>query len=172
MGRSSLLAGFLISSREIAAQLAIRWLNSVVRNSPHAKPRAAFTLIELLVVIAIVAILAALTLSTLGYVNKKAAESRARSEVAALSAAIDSFKLEMGYYPASNNLFTELTGQGPTNTNRVFFEPTATIATNNQFVDPWGQPYNYSISPTNNVGFFDLWTTNNAPTDPTKWIRN
>ena len=37
------------------------------------------SLIELLVVVAIIAILAGLTLSTLGYVNRKGAESRARS---------------------------------------------------------------------------------------------
>jgi type II secretion system protein G len=129
-------------------------------------------LIELLVVIAIIAMLAALTLGTLGYVNKKGAESRARAEVAALSAAIDSYKLEFGSYPASNNLYTELTGQGPTNTTRIFFEPTAGIATNNQFVDPWGIPYRYSTNPTNNVGFFDLWTEANEGTNEARWIRN
>ena len=137
----------------------------------HSLPRA-FTLIELLVVIAIVAILAALTLSTLGYVNRKGAESRARAEVAALSSAIDAYKLEFGTYPASNALVAELTARGPVNTGKVFFEPTPGILTNNQFVDPWGSPYNYSTSPTNNVGFFDLWTSNNAPGDSSLWIRN
>lgn len=132
----------------------------------------AFTLIELLVVVAVIAILAALTLSTLGYVNKKSAESRARSEIAALSAALDNYKSDVGAYPASNNLFTELTGQGPVNTNRVFFDPTGSMATNGQFLDPWGSPYNYSTTPTNNVGFFDLWTSNNAPVNPSLWIRN
>jgi general secretion pathway protein G len=172
MGHSSLLAESPVSSRQLSARLAIRCVNPVIRNSPHAKPRAAFTLIELLVVIAIVAILAALTLSTLGYVNKKGAESRARSEVAALSAAIDGYKLEFGSYPGSNNLVTELTARGPLNTNRVFFEPSPGILTNNQFVDPWGSPYNYTTEPSNNVGFFDLWTSNNDPQNAARWIRN
>jgi type II secretory pathway pseudopilin PulG len=124
--------------------------------------------------IAIIAILAGLTLGTLGYVNKKGAESRARSEVAALSSAIDAYKLEFGSYPASNNLYTELTGQGPNNTNKVYFEPTPGIVDTNtqRFVDPWSGAYQYNpVDPTNNVGFFDLWTTNNSA-DPALWIRN
>lgn len=133
--------------------------------------RGAFTLIELLVVVAIIAILAGLTLATLGNVNRKGAESRARSEVAALAAAIDAYKMEFGSYPASNNLYTELTAQGPANTNRVFFEVTSGITNNNQFVDPWGMPYNYTTNATFNVGFFDLWTTNNS-TNSALWIRN
>jgi len=140
-------------------------------------PRAGFTLIELLVVIAIIAILAGLTLSTMGYVNRKGAESRARAEVAALSAAIDSYKLDFGGYPASQtNLYRELTGQGTVNTNKVYFEPTPGMATNNKFVDPWGEDYQYTsgTSATVNVGFFDLWSTagNAAATNAPNWIRN
>jgi type II secretion system protein G len=155
--------------------------NPLVAGSMHLAPRSlqrspsAFTLIELLVVIAIIAILAGLTLSTLGYVNKKGAESRARSEVAALAAAIDAYRLEFGTYPASNNLYTELTSQGPVNTNKIYFEPTPNITGTNSgvvtFVDPWGSPYNYTTNPTVSVGFFDLWTTNNS-TNPALWIRN
>ena len=138
----------------------------------------AFTLIELMVVIAIIAILAGLTLSTLGYVNRKGAESRARAEVAGLAAAIDAYKLDFGAYPASNNLFTELTGQGPTNTNKVYFEPTGQIVdksvTPSRFIDPWGAVYNYETNATVNVGFFDLWSTagNTADTNSNNWIRN
>jgi prepilin-type N-terminal cleavage/methylation domain-containing protein len=144
---------------------------------------AGFTLIELLVVVAIIAILAGLTLSTLGYVNRKGAESRARSEVAALAAAIDAFKLEFGSYPDSNNLYGELTGDANANggavinTNgKIFFEPTAQIIDRNstpyRFIDPWGSPYNYTTNPSFNTGFFDLWTSNNATNNPELWIRN
>jgi type II secretion system protein G len=134
--------------------------------------RSAFTLIELLLVIAIVAILAGLTLSTSGFVNNKAAESRARADVAALASAIDRFKLEFGSYPANNHLYRELTGQGPVNTGRVLFEPPPGMLTNNQLVDPWGVPYSYTTNATHNVGFFDLWTRNNAPANEALWIRN
>ena len=135
--------------------------------------RAAFTLIELLVVVAIIAILAGLTLSTLGYVNRKGAESRARAEVAALSAAIESFKLDNGFYPTNvaslyTNLCPAVAGR------KVYFEPTPQmLATNSgvvQFADPWGAAYGY----TNSTNYFDLWSTagNAAATNAPNWIRN
>lgn len=134
----------------------------------------AFTLIELMVVIAIIAILAALTLSTMGYVNRKAAQSRAEAEVAALSAAIDAYKLDNGAYPSNNTttLYKELTGQG--STKKVYFTPTAGIATNTTngpFIDPWGNPYGYANPGTNNVGFFDIWSTAGG-TNTANYIRN
>ena len=132
---------------------------------------------ELMAVVAIIAIIASLTLGTLGYVNRKGAESRAKSEVAAISAAIDSYKLDFGSYPPANTttLYRELTGQGTVNNSKVFIEPTPSMVTNTNsgpFLDPWGTPYNYRNPGTDNVGFFDLWTTAGGKTDQTQWIRN
>ncbi len=63
-------------------------------------PRSpAFTLIELIVVIAIIIILAGLILSTVGYVQKKGARSRAETEIAAMSAACESYRADNGVYP-------------------------------------------------------------------------
>lgn len=145
----------------------------------HAPRRCdAFTLIELLVVIAIIAILAGLTLAAVGGVQQKAARSRAESEIAALSAAIDSYKLDLGVYPASQtDLLNELTGRGTVNTNKVYFEPTAgmvyTNATPNYFVDPWGVAYKYTTNPTFNIGFFDLLSWGGGKESETnKHIRN
>src|SRR6201981_3443920 len=59
----------------------------------------AFTLVELIVVITIIAILAGLVLSTVGYVQKKGARARAETEIAALSAACESYKADNGVYP-------------------------------------------------------------------------
>jgi prepilin-type N-terminal cleavage/methylation domain-containing protein len=58
-----------------------------------------FTLIELLVVIAIIIILAGLILTTAGYVQRKGARARAETEIAAMSAAIESYKADNGIYP-------------------------------------------------------------------------
>jgi len=58
-----------------------------------------FTLIELLVVISIIAILASMTMGLVGYANRKAATDRARAEIAALSVAIESYKIDNGDYP-------------------------------------------------------------------------
>src|SRR5713101_2382134 len=60
---------------------------------------ASFTIIELLVVIAIIIILAGLILSTVGYVQKKGARARAEAEIAAMSAALESYKADNGIYP-------------------------------------------------------------------------
>jgi type II secretory pathway pseudopilin PulG len=59
----------------------------------------AFTLIELLIVIAIIIVLAGLVLSTVGYVQKKGARSRAETEIAAMSAAIENYKADNAIYP-------------------------------------------------------------------------
>src|SRR6267378_8158635 len=64
---------------------------------------ASFTIIELLVVIAIIIILGSLILSTVGYVQKKGARSRAEAEIAAMSAALESYKADNGIYPSNSN---------------------------------------------------------------------
>jgi general secretion pathway protein G len=69
----------------------------------------AFTLIELIVVVAIIVILTGLVLSTVGYVQKKAARSRAETEIAAMSAALENYKTDNGVYPRDNttNQYTD-----------------------------------------------------------------
>jgi type II secretory pathway pseudopilin PulG len=126
-----------------------------------------------MVVVAIIAILAGLTLGGMGYVNRKSAASRAQTEVAALSAAIESYKLDFGTYPSNvTTLYADLTGSGALNTNKVFFEPPPGMATNSRFVDPYGQNYNYSASGTRNVGFFDLYCVPPGATNQADWIHN
>src|SRR5947208_11674293 len=70
--------------------------------------RRAFTLIELLVVISIIVILAGLILSTVGYVQKKGARSRAEAEIAAFSAGLESYKADNGIYPRDANSSDQL----------------------------------------------------------------
>lgn len=75
--------------------------------------KLAFTLIELVVVIAVIVILVGLVLSTVGYVQKKAARSRAETEIAAMSAACESYKADNGVYPNNadtNNLDPKTSG--------------------------------------------------------------
>src|SRR5947207_15332783 len=59
-----------------------------------------FTLIELLIVISIIIILAGLTIATMGYVQDKGKRSRAEAEIAAMSAALESYKADNGVYPS------------------------------------------------------------------------
>lgn len=74
----------------------------------HTKPEAriplcaAFTLIEILIVIGIILFLAGLLLAISGFVQEKGKRSRAEAEIAALSAALESYKADNGIYPRGN----------------------------------------------------------------------
>lgn len=64
----------------------------------HHSP-AAFTLIEMLTVMAVIAILASILLSLNGLVQRKAALTRAKGEIVAMSSACESYKSDFGSYP-------------------------------------------------------------------------
>src|ERR1700752_5049884 len=74
--------------------------------------KSAFTIIELLVVISIIIVLAGLIMGTVGYVQKKAARSRAEAEIAAISAACENYKADNGIYPNSANTTALLPSDG------------------------------------------------------------
>ena len=76
----------------------------------------AFTIIELLVVIALIIILGGLILSSVGYVQDKGARSRAEAEIAAISAALESYKADNGIYPRGN---ADLSSTTPYDTDKL-----------------------------------------------------
>jgi general secretion pathway protein G len=152
-----------------------------------------FTLIELLVVITVIAILAGLVLSTAGYIQKKSARSRAEAEIAALSAALESYKVEYGAYPSNSAagsagalvLYKALAFSNAefNPVGKIFIEPAMSMlaGTNSKsttyFVDPFGSAYEYrtgSAASNNGSNFFDLWSVAGAsPVDDTnQWIKN
>src|SRR6266480_6850179 len=91
----------------------------VIRTSSF-RAEGAVTIIELLVVIIIILILAGLVLSISSYVQNKGARARAETEIAAMSAALESYKADNGIYPRDNpgNQYTD-------NLNaKVDFDPT------------------------------------------------
>src|SRR5438105_13558636 len=80
----------------------------VIRTSSF-RAEGAVTIIELLVVIIIILILAGLVLSISSYVQNKGARARAETEIAAMSAALESYKADNGIYPRDNpgNQYTD-----------------------------------------------------------------
>jgi general secretion pathway protein G len=169
----------------------------VIRHSSF-RSEASFTIIELLVVIAIIIILGSLILSTVGYVQKKGARSRAEAEIAAISAALESYKADNGIYPLHDGnsgghaLYQSLTGDGndkiggsTASTGVVASTGKSYMALKNNMqkpippdastrvVDPFGNDYGYKSPGTNNPTF-DLWSTvdDSSGTNPTKWIKN
>jgi len=83
-----------------------------------------FTLVELIMVMAIVGVLASLATSTLGEVRNKTRNARGVSEIRNIEKDIFAYASEKGNYPAS------LTDIGKADQ-----------------LDPWGNPYVYSVSP-------------------------
>src|SRR5438093_3817662 len=82
----------------------IQRFNDLTRRSHSSfSPKSAFTLIELIVVTTVIIILTGLVLSTVGYVQKKGARARAEAEIAAMSAALESYKADNGIYPRDSN---------------------------------------------------------------------
>jgi general secretion pathway protein G len=146
--------------------------------------RSGFTLIELLVVVAIIALLAGLVLQTAGYVQRKGATSRAEAEIAALSAALESYKVDMGEYPRSANFpntnvsSASLYGALSPANGKVYFEFPKSMTNNTGIIDPFGTLYGYTFpGATNRSGsnFFDLWSTagtTSAATNEPRWIKN
>jgi len=89
----------------------------VIRHSSF-RAEGAFTLIELLVVISIIIVLAGLVLTTSGYVATKGRRSRAEAEIAAMSAALESYKADNGIYPQSS----ETNSLDPTSINLTSYQ--------------------------------------------------
>jgi prepilin-type N-terminal cleavage/methylation domain-containing protein len=142
-----------------------------------------FTILELIIVIAIIAILAGLILSTAGYVQKKGASSRAQTEIAALTVALENFKADHGDYPRGTNTNGTapptgntflLTNLMPTN-GKVYFEFNKSMTNaNGNVVDPFGENYGYQYpGDTNRSGtyFFDLFSRC-ASSDTNQWKAN
>jgi general secretion pathway protein G len=147
-------------------------------NTHHKKTSSSgFTLIELLIVITIIAILASLVLAVAGSVQNKGARSRTEAEIAALGAALESYKADKGDYPnnsVANNSAALVTNLMPSS-GKVYFEFKTKSLTNNNFLDPFGSSYNYRYpglpnqSGTNN---YDLWSTAGGSTVTNTWIKN
>ena len=146
----------------------------------HRRPIGGFTLVELLIVIAIIAILAALVLAAAGSVQKKGARSRAEAEIAALEAALESFKADNGDYPNNsvpNSSASLVTNLMPTNGGKVYYEFKSKWLNGNTYLDPFGYSYNYIYtngSPNNGTNNYDLWSTagNSSDTNSQHWIKN
>lgn len=145
--------------------------------SARASRSSGFTLIELLIVITIIAVLAALVVSAAGIVQKKAARSRTEAELAAIGAALESFKSDNGDYPIndqSNNSACLLTNLMPA-TGKVYYEFKSKWTNANGPIDPFGYTYCYIYtngSPNNGTNNFDLWSTAGGAANSNTWIKN
>src|SRR5947199_616854 len=99
-----------------------------VKRLTKGRYNVAFTLIELIVVITVIIILTVLVLSTVGYAQKKGARARAETEIAAISAACESYKADNGVYPrtSTTDTFTAVTNRTPPDPQPTSYDPSVT----------------------------------------------
>ena len=141
-----------------------------------------FTILELIIVIAIIAILAGLILSTASYIQKKGASSRAETEIAALTVALENYRADNGDYPHGTNVNGAnsplsntflLTSLMPTN-GKVYFAFNKSMTNASNVVDPFGENYGYQCPGDANrsgTNFFDLFSRC-ASSDTNQWKAN
>jgi general secretion pathway protein G len=104
------------------------------------RDEAGFTLVELLVVLGILSLLAAFAAPTvLGYLGRARTEA-ARTQIAALSNALDQYAVDIGSYPTTEQGLKALM-QAPAGATR-WSGPYLRRAEG--LVDPWGKPYVYA----------------------------
>jgi general secretion pathway protein G len=116
--------------------------------------RSGFTLIELLVVIAIIAALAALVAPNVFQQLGRSKVATAASQIALLSAALDTYRLDNDFYPTTEQGLESLRREPlsvprPRNWNGPYLRKAVPL-------DPWGRPYVYLSPGENNPESFDL----------------
>lgn len=90
----------------------------------------------------------------MGGVNRKAAMSRTRVEVAAIVNALEQYKSVNDDYPA-----TLTAADGAPESLRPFLISTKLdISSSGQVLDPFGTAYNYRKPGTKNPASFDVWS--------------
>jgi general secretion pathway protein G len=103
--------------------------------------RSGFTIVELLAVISVMAILAAMILGGAGYMQRKAAEARAKADLEQIKNVLEECRIEKGSYPTNSSFIGEIRNTA-----------LADILTNTlkrakrdlQLTDPWGRGYVYT----------------------------
>ncbi len=127
-----------------------------VHRLPFTGVRRGFTLIELVVVIIVLGLLAGLVgPRILGRVSE-AKTTTARTQIDLLGVALDSYRLDNGSYPTSEQGLAALRDRplrepAPANWKGPYLRKAVPL-------DPWGQPYIYTAEPTQAAAGYELRT--------------
>lgn len=113
--------------------------------------RAGFTLIELLLVLVILGILAAIVVPKFSGRTEQARETAAQSQISTFGTALDSFEVDVGFYPKGRNGLNDLVVQPRDAQNWRGPYMKGEIPK-----DPWGNDYIYECPGKNNASSYDL----------------
>lgn len=114
----------------------------------------AFSLIELLLVLVILAVLAAVVVPRLTSRSEQARVTAATTDIASLETALDSYEIDLGRYPTSDEGLEALINQPSGGSENDWRGPY--IKRSSVPIDPWGTPYLYEQPGRQNSGGYDL----------------
>ncbi len=118
--------------------------------------QSGFTLIEIMVVVVILGVLAALVVPNIMSRPDQAKQTVARSDIKAISSALEIYRLDNGFYPSSDQGLEALSSQ-PTGTPEPRnWNPDGYLKKIPS--DPWGNPYQFEYPGTHNSGSYDLYS--------------
>jgi len=131
------------------------WKRIFFGPSAPARNMAAFTRMEIItrveLILLVIAILVAVVCPQI-FNHGGFSSSGARSPLASIKTALDSFQVDTGYYPAGTNglLDLVLNPAGTANWHGPHLNPIPK--------DPWGRDYQYACPGKHNVNAYDLWS--------------
>ena len=114
-----------------------------------------FTLVEMLLVLVILATLAAVVVPKFAGRAKQAKVTAAKSQISNLEIAIDSFEIDMGYFPKAGNDLRDLVAEPNSNNVRDWHGPYLKKGIPR---DPWGNDYVYNYPAKMNIGSYDIYS--------------
>ena len=112
-----------------------------------------FTLVEMLLVLVILATLAAVVVPKFAGRTKQAKVTAAKSQISNLEIAIDSFEIDMGYFPKAGNDLRDLIEEPNSNNVQDWHGPYLKKGIPR---DPWGKEYVYNYPGKMNIGSYDI----------------
>ena len=121
------------------------------RNS--ATRQKGFTLVEMLLVLVILATLAAVVVPKFAGRTKQAKVTAAKAQISNLEIAIDSFEIDMGYFPKAGNDLRDLVEE-PNSNNAQDWQ--GRYLKKGIPRDPWGSEYVYNYPGKMNIGSYDI----------------
>jgi general secretion pathway protein G len=127
---------------------------SAVSSFGNRRRRRGFTLIELIVVIIVLGLLAGLVAPQIFGRVSEAKGVTAKTQIELLGAALDSYRLDNGGYPTTEQGLAALrekpaAGPVPANWRGPYLRKDSPL-------DPWGRPYVYTFPGARNKNGFDL----------------
>ncbi len=127
-----------------------------VHRLPFTVVRRGFTLIELVVVIIVLGLLAGLVGPRILGRLSEAKTTTARTQIELLGVALDSYRLDNGNYPTTEQGLAALRDRPareplPANWGGPYLRKALPL-------DPWGRPYIYTVAPAQAASGFELRT--------------